>query len=203
MITPSVHHIENTAHSVLARSEFRGNGESWLQRIISDITHWLNRTFSFSIGGFGASGSIVLAVIVVGLVGLVAALLFRYAYRNRKLKVHSVDPVNQSVVPTGPEFWLAEATYAEERSDWVEALRCRYRAAVALLSAKGIVDERLGHTSGEYRTRVGAELPEAFTPFSMLTESFEDAWYAGVSVGEDNSRIASELYCTVEAVACK
>jgi hypothetical protein len=73
--------------------------------------------------------------------------------------------------------WLADAAACEARSDWRGALRCRYRALVADLAQRGLVEEIAGRTTGEYRAAVAETLPASADLFAGATELFELAWY--------------------------
>ena len=54
--------------------------------------------------------------------------------------------------------WRAEAAAHDAAGRWREALRCRYRALVAELAGRGLVEEIPGRTSGEYRIQCGQQL---------------------------------------------
>ncbi len=89
-----------------------------------------------------------------------------------------------------PADWLAEAAACEARGDWQAALRARYRALVAELARRGLVDEIPGRTTGEYRAEVAANLPLAAPEFSNATDLFELAVYGHAPTGpEDASRV--------------
>jgi hypothetical protein len=64
-------------------------------------------------------------------------------------------------------------------------LRCRYRALVADLATRGLVDEIPGRTTGEYRRELASSLPSALDEFSGATDLFERAWYGEVPMGPD------------------
>jgi uncharacterized protein DUF4129 len=75
----------------------------------------------------------------------------------------------------------------------VEAVRSRYRALVADLAARGLVEEVPGRTAGEYRRQVGRALPEAATDFAGATELFEVAWYGRSSTGAGDAAHLRDL----------
>jgi hypothetical protein len=82
-----------------------------------------------------------------------------------------------------PADWRAEAAGHEAAGRWRDALRCHWRATVAELAARGLVEEVPGRTTGEYRAGVARAVPAVAEPFSRSTRLFEDAWYAAVDVG--------------------
>jgi hypothetical protein len=92
-----------------------------------------------------------------------------------------------------PTDWQAEALAHESAGEWREALRCRYRAMVAALAARGLIDEVPGRTSGEYRAVVTRSVPGAAPDFSGATELFERAWYGGKPTGPEDSARFREL----------
>jgi hypothetical protein len=67
-------------------------------------------------------------------------------------------------------------------------LRCRYRALVADLAGRGLVDEVPGRTTGEYRAEVGENVPRVAPEFAGATELFEAAWYGNRPTGEEESQ---------------
>jgi hypothetical protein len=83
--------------------------------------------------------------------------------------------------------WEAEAAAQEAAGHWREGLRCRYRALVARLARRGVVEEVPGRTAGEYRATVRVALPSSAPAFSEATDLFEGAWYGGRSTGPAES----------------
>ena len=79
--------------------------------------------------------------------------------------------------------WRAEAEDHERAGEWRHALRCRYRALVADLAGRGVLDEIPGRTAGEYRSELAVAVPAAGPPFAGATELFERAWYGGRPTG--------------------
>ncbi|MBV9410730.1 MAG: DUF4129 domain-containing protein, partial [Acidimicrobiia bacterium] len=80
--------------------------------------------------------------------------------------------------------WRAEAEAHERAGEWRQAVRCRYRALVADLAGRGILNEVPGRTAGEYRRELGDALPAASPQFAGATELFEGAWYGHRPTGE-------------------
>src|SRR5207244_8332949 len=85
-----------------------------------------------------------------------------------------------------PGDWEAGAAGHEAAGRWRDAVRCRYRALVADLARRGVVDEVPGRTSGEYRAEVTASLPAAAADFTGATDLFERAWYGAADAGPDD-----------------
>ena len=92
-----------------------------------------------------------------------------------------------------PDEWRAEAARLEAEGRWAEGLRCRYRALVAELVARGAIAELPGRTAGEYVRDVSASLPQAAPSFAAATELFEAVWYGGAETGAAEAARFAEL----------
>jgi Domain of unknown function (DUF4129) len=73
--------------------------------------------------------------------------------------------------------WAAEAAVHEAAGEWRDALRCRYRALVAELATRGLVEEIPGRTTREYESLIRTRLPERSGAFDEASDMFEAAWY--------------------------
>src|SRR5205814_6156127 len=147
-----------------------------LIQLRDDILDWLARTLA-TVAGAGIVAWIMLAVILV-LVALVALRIVREVSRDPASGV-SVQAVRRRPAAD----WRAEAEAHERAGEWRQALRCRYRALVADLAGRGLLDEIPGRTAGEYRSELAVAVPAAGPPFAGATELFERAWYGGRSTG--------------------
>ena len=170
--------IRRAAHDILAQPQFRTAAQNPLQRAY----HWLGQQLDHALnavlgGGLTLVGGIVLALIVAGLIALIV-----WALRNRGIGVLPSGPA-VSEVRRPPAEWLAEAVACERRGDWRASLRARYRALVAELARRGLVEEIPGRTTGEYRAELRASLPVAASPFAGATDLFEVAVYGHADVG--------------------
>jgi hypothetical protein len=107
------------------------------------------------------------------------------------------SPEVRAAVPGTPRRpaadWRAEAEAHERAGAWRPAVRCRYRALVAELAARGLVDEVPGRTAGEYRHQVRRNLPDAAADFAGATELFELAWYGRAEPGAPEASRVREL----------
>ena len=171
--------VREAVREVLARPEFRPPDRPLLNRLFDWLLDMVGRLLA-ALGGSGAGGIvglILLALLLVG-VGLVVARFSRGLTRS---------PEVAAAVPGIPRRsaaeWRAEAEAHERAGDWRRAIRARYRALVAELAARGLVEEVPGRTAGEYRREVGRNLPGAATDFAGATELFEVAWYGRSQTG--------------------
>jgi hypothetical protein len=175
--------VRRAAHDILSRPEFHTAPESPIDRarhwIGDQINHALNAVLSGT--RLGILG-IILAVVVVAAIVLLIVLSVRGTTPNPVRAGYRIGGRQQSA-----SDWLADAAAAEARGDWRSALRCRYRALVADLAARGVVEEVAGRTTGEYRAAVGAAVPAVEGEFSSATEMFERAWYGDEPAGAAES----------------
>jgi hypothetical protein len=180
---------------VLSRREFLAQRPPLATRLLGSIIDWLIDLLSLLTGSGGGSvlGLVVLGLILAGL----AVLITRFA------RGVTVDPERAAALPVAPRRsatdWQAEAARREAEGDWRGGLRCRYRALVAMLGARGLVDEVPGTTAGEYRAQVGRNVPVVAGDFAGATELFELAWYGNRPTGPDQARMFGELADRVTA----
>ena len=172
--------VSATVHRVLDRPEYHRTGPGLLDR----GRRWLTDRFArflgqLTLGGVG-SWAVVLALLAV-----LVLLVLRF---SRGLTPDPGRRLNYSVsAGRSAAEWRAEAVDHERAGEWRLALRCRYRALVADLAGRGLVEEVPGRTAGEYRAEVGGRLPGAATDFAGATELFERAWYGNRPTAEDEA----------------
>jgi Domain of unknown function (DUF4129) len=171
--------VREVVHEVLSRPEFRPPPRSLIERVFDWVLEGIGRLLA-ALGGSGAGGivGLVLLALVLGGVGVLAARFSRGL---------TPSPEVAAAVPGGRRRsaaeWRAEAEAQERAGAWREAVRSRYRALVADLASRGLVEEVPGRTAGEYRREVGRALPAAATDFAGATELFEVAWYGRSPTG--------------------
>jgi hypothetical protein len=178
--------VREAVREVLARPEFRPPDRPLLSRLLDWLLELVGRLLA-ALGGSGAGG--IVGLVLLGLllagVGLVVARFSRGLTRS---------PEVAAAIPGAPRRsaaeWRTEAEGHERAGDWRQAVRARYRALVAELAARGLVEEVPGRTAGEYRREVGRSLPGAAADFAGATELFEVAWYGRSETG---SREAARL----------
>ena len=171
------------ADEILRRREFHENDESLLERARSWVLDRIGRAFERI---FDSGGGTVLGWILVA-VALALAVLFAVRFSRGVQRDPGVTTSAAPVARRSATDWRADAELHEAAGDWRAALRCRYRALVADLAGRGVVDEVPGRTAGEYRAELGARLPAAADEFAEATVLFERAWYGGRPTGPDES----------------
>ena len=181
--------VREVVREVLSRPEFRPPHRSLTERLFDWLLELIGRLLAV-LGGTGAGGVVglvLLALVLVG-VGVLAARFWRGL---------TPSPEVAAAVPAGRRRsaaeWRAQAEAQERAGAWREAVRSRYRALVADLASRGLVEEVPGRTAGEYRREVGRALPEAATDFAGATELFEVAWYGRARTGAGDAAHLRDL----------
>lgn len=177
------------AGRVLARAEYRRPAPSLLQRARSWAVRQLERLVGAVFGG-GRGRVVFWAVAAAGLIATVVVL----ARFGRGVTADaSRRPSTAAAGRRTAAEWRAQAEAHDATGRWRAGLRCRYRALVAELAERGLVDDVPGRTAGEYRQEVGDRAPAVSEPFAGATELFERAWYGNRPTGADEAARFDEL----------
>jgi hypothetical protein len=175
--------VRDATRRVLRRPEFQPAQRSGVQI----AWEWLLLQLGILLGllASGGAGSIIGLVVVLL---IMAALFLLIVWFSRGI---TRDPAIAAALPAVPRrsgaSWRAEAEAHERAGEWRQAVRSRYRALVADLAARGLVDEIPGRTAGEYRGEVRRNVPAAAAEFADATDLFELAWYARWPTGPDDA----------------
>lgn len=191
-------HVRDVAREVLSRREYRTPAPSPLERLRAWVLDQLGNLFGALVSGDRAS-LLAWAILAAGAAVLVFFVV-RFARGITPDAPHPSGAERSRVRRTGAE-WRAEAADHERAGRWRLALRCRYRALVADLADRGLVEEIPGRTAGEYRQEVSRSVPAVAGEFSGATELFERAWYGNRPTGEPESREFAALADRVVAGA--
>lgn len=167
------------AQQILSRPEFQIAPQSPIDR----LRHWVLQQVGRAVDAALSGRATVLGIVLLVLVALVVALVVRRFTRSLQRDAARAG-VAVGHQRRAPQEWLAEAADCERRGDWRGALRARYRALVAELAARHLIEEVPGRTTGEYRGLVTQALPEAADPFGAATDLFEAAVYGDRPTGE-------------------
>lgn len=182
--------IREAAREILQRPEFREPPRSLYQRLQEALADWLGDLLGRLVGG-GTPGFVAWVVLVVAL-GAAAYLVVRALQLDRRRGAPSdEDSVVQRRRPAAE--WEAQAAACEAHGDWRGALRCRYRALIARLAGRGVVEEVPGRTAGEYLTVVHQAAPGAAPDFTGATALFERAWYGNAATGPEENTTFRQL----------
>jgi Domain of unknown function (DUF4129) len=187
--------VREAADRILARPEFDDDRRSLLERARDWVLERLDDLLGELAGGGG--GELVGWTVVVALT--LAAVLFAVRFTRGSRRDPGIAAGRPVVARRTAADWRAEADAHEAAGRWRPALRCRYRALVAELAARGLVEEVPGRTTGEYRRQVDVALPEVAPAFDGATSLFEGAWYGGRDPGADDAARLRELEARVMA----
>lgn len=187
--------IRRRAREILSRPEFQPKPKTLYQRAVDFLSDRLDRVLRLLLGG--GRTAILGWIIIVAVLALVAFLIIRLA-RNR-ITTGATGPPEAPVETERRRAvdWRNEASAHEQRGEWRLALRCRYRALVADLAGRGVVEEIPGRTTGEYRAEVWSSAPAAVEPFTRATRLFERAWYGNLPADESQSAELRDLSSAV------
>jgi hypothetical protein len=178
--------VGRIAEEVLSRPEFAGGRPSLLDRALEWVFDRIGQLLELIVAAAagGGVGSILTAVAFLAVVAGVGIVVWRV------LRGVTADPAQGAAAETAlrpATDWRAEAEVHERAGAWRQALRCRYRALVADLATRGLLDEVPGTTAGEYRGQLRRNAPAAAGDFGGATEMFELARYGNLPTGEAES----------------
>jgi Domain of unknown function (DUF4129) len=171
--------VHRAADEVLSRPEFREAAPPPLSRILGWVLDRLGELLA--VLADASAASLLGLLLFLAILGAIAFLAVRFARGMTR------DPEVAAAIIAVPRRsatqWRAEAEVHERAGEWRQALRCRYRALVADLAGRGLVEEVPGRTAGEYRVAVERNAPLAGQAFAGATELFERAWYGRTPTG--------------------
>jgi len=175
--------VRRAVGEVLSRDEYQRPPPGLIQRLRAEVVDFLERILGAILGG-GRGGIVAWGIFAVAILVIVVVAV-RFARGVTRDPGRAVPSV--SVARRGAAEWRADAEAAERAGQWRQALRCRYRALVAELADRGLVEEVAGRTAGEYRVEVAGSAPTVAVPFAGATELFERAWYGDRPTGQDEA----------------
>ncbi|MGH8825288.1 MAG: DUF4129 domain-containing protein [Jiangellaceae bacterium] len=159
-----------------------------LQRVVEWVLERIDELFSRAAGAI--SGPVGLLVLL-GLLALVAVVVLR---RTGPLARRAPTP--GAVFSTGRHSAAehrAEADAAAMRGDWRVAVVERYRAAVAGLEERGVLDPRPGRTADEAAADAGALLPAVAADLGAGARLFDAVHYGNRSATADDDAALRRL----------
>lgn len=158
-----------------------------LQRILEWLGDRLDDLLGAAGGALsGATGVAVLALLVV----LVALVVFLRVGPLSRRAAHGKAAVfgRDGRHTAASHRSAAEAAASDGR--WTDAVVERYRAVVATLEERSILDPRPGRTAHEAATDAGAQLPDLAAQLSAGADTFDAVHYGGHSAtAADDQRL--------------
>lgn len=195
------------AEDVLSGPEYRQAGESWITKALNAIDEWLSRLLTSLGGGGGGSSAIGWIIVIVAVAGASVAVVLavRSIRRTRRAVGEDDDDAERSSTRRrrreADVDWAREAERMEAEGRWRDGMRARYRALVAEMARRRVVDPAASRTTGEHRREVGVAAPDAAPGFDGAAELFDRAWYGNLPTGPEEAERFRELARTVEEEA--
>ncbi len=181
--------VRRAVEEILARPEFGEPPRTILERLRDWALDQLGRLLGQLVGAGGTDALTWVVVVVLALAAVAFAVRFSTGLRG--------DPGAPLARPgragRAAVDWRAEARAHEAAGQWRAAVRCHYRALIAELAGRGLVEEVPGRTSGEYRRAVRSALPDTGPDVDRVTALFEGAWYGNQPTGPHDAARARDL----------
>ncbi|MGW1847211.1 DUF4129 domain-containing protein [Streptomyces sp. NPDC001966] len=178
----------------LSKPMYHENDPNLLQRGLDRLWDWIGDLLDTASGAApgGPAGLVVLVLIVVG---LVAALWWRLGTPRRT--VRSADALFDDSPRSAAEHRkAAEAHAAAQR--WNEAVQERMRAIVRSLEERALLDPRPGRTADEAAAEAGRPLPAHATRLHAAAREFDDVTYGGRTADEQTYLVLRSLDLDLE-----
>lgn len=166
--------VGGIVQEVLGRPEFQQPEPGLIERIRRAVLEALADLLSGLLTGGAAD--------LIGWVALLAAttlvvLAVRFL-RGTSLRGGAPAGDGSEVhAPPDPSRWLQAAEDHARAGRVRQAARCRYRALLAELELRGILEDRPGQTVGEETADLRSTRPAIAVPFADAAEVFQVAWY--------------------------
>ena len=154
---------------------------SWLQQAVGWLLDRIEELLSRTTGALG--GWVGIAIMVALIVLVASAVIRRMGPMARRAR--SRAPVFDGAPRTSAEY-RAAADAAAGRGDWSSAVVERYRAIVAGLEERGILDPRPGRTADEAAAEGGSALPAVASGLGVGAGLFDAVRYGGRSATSDD-----------------
>jgi hypothetical protein len=181
----------------LSKSAYRESGGSIVGKAIAKVLQWIGDLLD-SLTGSSPNGHAGLAM----LIGLLVLVVIVVLWRAGVLRTSHRTP--QAVFDTAKPRTAAEYRAQSEREaasgDYALAIRSRFRACVAELTERTILDERAGRTAYEVVADAGRSAPALRGPLQPAALAFTEVVYgnrpgtperyAAVMAADDAARTA-------------
>ncbi|MFF2894840.1 DUF4129 domain-containing protein [Streptomyces sp. NPDC057966] len=192
--TPRVPAREDAKHE-LSKPMYHENDPNLLQRGLDRLWDWIGDLLDAASGAApgGPAGLVVLVLIVVG---LLAALWWRLGTPHRTIR--SAEALfDDSPRSAAGHRKAAEAHAAARR--WNEAVQERMRAIVRSLEERALLDTRPGRTADEAAAEAGRPLPAHATRLHAAARAFDDVTYGGRTADQQAYLVVRDLDLDLEA----
>jgi hypothetical protein len=159
------------ARRELSKSIYQVGQPSLPERVLA----WVLARIESAFGAVGVSGGLGLVFVVV-LVGIVIGLIMWRVGPLRRAASGSGEPIFVDRSRSAAEHRTAAET-AAQRGEWADAVRERFRAIVATLEERDLLDARPGRTADEVASEGGRVLPDSARDLAAVARLFDDIVY--------------------------
>jgi hypothetical protein len=192
--TPRVPAREAARHE-LSKPMYHENDPNPLQRALDHLWNWIGDILS-SASGAAPGGPVGLALLVVVVIALIAALLWRLGTPQRPLR--AADALFASG-PLDATAHRAAAWASAAAGRWSQAVQERMRAIVRSLEQRTLLDTRPGRTADEAAAEAGRTLPDHATRLRAAARAFDDVTYGGRSADQQTYLTMATLDLDLES----
>jgi hypothetical protein len=175
----------HVARSILDQPQFHQAPENPLERLYNWAGHTITDLLNDALSGHATPLGVA---VLVAVLALLVWLLVRGVRGLQAEPVATGVPVGSLHRPAAD--WIADAEAAERAGDWRTAVQARYRALVTDLARRGLVQDSVGRTSGEYRAEVARSHSSAADDFGTVTDLFERTVYGDEPSGPADAEVA-------------
>ncbi|HEX5995488.1 MAG TPA: DUF4129 domain-containing protein [Jiangellales bacterium] len=157
--------------------------------LVQQFFEWIIRQINELLAAAGGTLNTPWGLVLLGLIVAVVAIIFlRYGPPARRRRSQA-DAVFGASRRSAREY-RAAADAAAEDSRWAEAVVERFRAIIADLEERGLLDVKPGMTADEAAREAGRALPDLATDLPPAAALFDAVYYGGhEATGDDDRRL--------------
>lgn len=159
----------------LSKSAYRQSGGSLIERAFGKVMEWIAELMD-SLSGTSPGGHAGLFMLI-GLIILIAIVVLWRAGVLRTIYRVKGQAVFDTARPRSAAEYRAQAEQEAASGDYALAVRSRFRACVAELTERTILDERAGRTAYEVVADAGRAVPSLRDPLQPAALAFTEVVY--------------------------
>ena len=159
----------------LSKSVYRESGGSLVEKAFGKVMNWIEDLLD-SLTGSSPNGHAGLAMLIGLLVLIVVVVLWRAGVLRTSHRVPS-QAVFDTAKPRSAAEYRAQSEREAASGDFALAIRSRFRACVAELTERTILDERAGRTAYEVVADAGRAAPVLREPLQPAALVFTEVVY--------------------------
>ncbi|MEV5965837.1 DUF4129 domain-containing protein [Kribbella sp. NPDC051952] len=159
----------------LSKSAYRQSGDSLIQKAIGKVLDWIADLLD-TLSGNSPNGHAGL-IMLIGLLVLIAVVVLWRAGVLRTSHATKQTVFDAGSGPLTAAAYRAQAEREVAAGDYTLAIRSRFRACVAELTERTIIDERAGRTAYEVVADAGRAAPALRDPLQPAALVFTEVVY--------------------------